>query len=202
MIVKPTAKNLLLAGKILKSGGIVAIPTETFYALCVNSCDEKAIRKIIKIKGRKAEKGISIILKNTYQLRKFLNVPNSKTKKLIAGFWPGPLSLIFKNKELPKILEGKNKSILARVSSDKVLSKILNPLPFPITATSANISGRSNPISPKYVLKSFGNSVDLIIDGGKLISKKPSTIVDSRKSSIKILREGKISEKQILSVLK
>lgn len=202
MILKPSKRSLSLARRILKKGGIVSIPTETYYALCTNALEYISVIKTIKLKGRKKSKGIPIFVKSSRQLLKHVRRPNEKTKILMEKFWPGPLSLIFYNKSLPKILEGDKKSVLARKSSGKILTSVLKKLPFPLTATSANISGRGNPKSARYVKRCFGEKVDLIIDGGHLKAFKPSTIVDSRGKYISILREGIIPKEKILSCLK
>ncbi len=197
MIVKPSSSNILKAAKILKRGGVVAVPTETFYALCVNALNKNSVKKIIQIKGRSSQKGIPVVFKSVRQLNLHVKKPGKLTLKLMEEFWPGPLNLIFINKKMPKIIEGNKKSILARNSSGKVINKLMHHISFPLTATSANISGGSNPRSASGVKRNIGKFVDLIVDGGRLNALKPSTIADSRMNKLKILREGKIPSKNL-----
>lgn len=197
MIVKPSRSNIKKAASILRKGGIIALPSETFYALCVNARDSAAVEKIIRIKGRDAHKGIPVFFKSRRQLLKYVRKPENLTLSLMDAFWPGPLSLIFYNKSLPRLLEGGKKSILGRISPQKVLTELLAELSCPLTATSANFSGARNPRSAKCVEETLGPHIDLIIEGGYLSATKPSTIVDARKEKITILRKGKISPAQL-----
>lgn len=201
MILKSNRRSFSIARRILKNGGTVAIPTETFYGLCAKATDKRSVEAVIRLKGRGKEKGIPILVRSSQQMLDLVKRPNALTLLAMKHFWPGPLSLIFENKKLPRIVEGSKKSIMARVSSSKVLSSILKGLPFPLTGTSANISGRPSARSASCVKRYFGDMIDLVIDAGRLTSKRPSTILDLRKRP-KILRQGKISRQTIDEFIK
>jgi L-threonylcarbamoyladenylate synthase len=197
IVVKPSRSNIALVRSILKRGGIAAIPTETFYGLCANAENTSAVRKLLKIKKRSDSKGLPIAVRSVRQLYNYVVPPNLVTRRLIAKFWPGPLTLIFKNIKLPKIIEGDKKSIAARIPSGKIISKILKEIDFPLTVTSANISGQSDLKSAKAVNRKFGSKLDVIIDGGRINAQKPSTIMDTRTRKTIILREGVIKADEI-----
>jgi L-threonylcarbamoyladenylate synthase len=197
IVVKPSRPNIALVRSILKRGGIAAIPTETFYGLCANAENTSAVRKLLKIKERSHSKGLPIAVRSVRQLYNYVVAPNRVTRKLIAKFWPGPLTLIFKNKKLPEIIEGDKKSIAARIPSGKIISLILKKIDFPLTVTSANISGQSDLKSAQAVNRKFGSKLDVIIDGGQINAQKPSTIMDTRTRKAIILREGVIKADEI-----
>jgi L-threonylcarbamoyladenylate synthase len=121
-------------------------------------------------------------------------------KKLIDYFWPGPLTIIFKaSRNIPRILTANTDRIGIRISSNRIINNILERLNLPITSTSANISGMDILESPDDIFKNIGRDIDLIIDGGKVCDKRPSTVIDI--SCHKIIREGIISKNTIESLL-
>ena len=164
--------------------------------------DKKAVEKVIGIKGRSFKKGIPIVVGSKAMLSRFVAKPSKIALKFIDKFWPGPLSLVLDNRRLPKILEGNNKSVLARVSSAPLFQRLFKGINFPLTSTSANRSGDQNPKSASYVERKLAKNVDLIIDGGYLKSNNPSTILDLRSGKPTILREGKISKRKIYTFYK
>ena len=194
-IIKSKDKNAVThAVKTLKKGGIVIYPTETSYGLGADATNLIAVKKINRIKGRR-EKFISIIISDKKMAEKYL-VLNGDIRKLMRKFMPGPLTLVAKKKKL------KTKTLLGgfRISSNRFASNLVKSFGKPITATSANISGKPGIYRLKDIVKIFSGKVDLIIDSGNLPKRRPSTVFDVSKR--KIIRKGKIPKKEVLKILK
>lgn len=197
-IVQPIDENLKKARMILKKGGVIAYPTETFYGLGVDPFNEDAVKKLFELKGRGFDKPVSILVKDENALTSIVEEIPIAAKRLIKRFWPGPLTIIFKAKKgIPKILTANKGKIGVRVSSNQIAKKLLAIIDMPITTTSANPSGEKSPLAAQEVERYFGDKVDAIIDGGRLEGKLGSTIVDATGKGIKILRQGEITEELI-----
>ena len=198
----PDGEVISQAVEVLNQGGIICFPTETVYGLGVKIFDDSALEKLFSIKGRRKDNPFSIFLKDTNQLREFVESISPSTKKLTDRFWPGPLTLVFKSKmkDLSPYLLHHNK-VGIRVSSSPLIQQLLQQLDQPITATSANLSGESPCFSAEDAKKIFWGKVDLILDGGE--SKQPvaSTVLDVSEEKINLIREGSILLSQIREVL-
>ncbi|MBI5894125.1 MAG: threonylcarbamoyl-AMP synthase [Deltaproteobacteria bacterium] len=202
-IFLPTYDNLKKASAVLKKGGIIAYPTETFYGLGVDPFNEDALKKLFELKGRGFDKPVSILVKDENALASIVEEIPSVAKRLFKRFWPGPLTIVFKaKKNISDILTASTGNIGVRVSSSPVAKKLLDIIDAPITATSANPSGEKSPVTPQEVERYFGDKLDMIIDGGELEGKLGSTIVDVTEGSIKILRQGEIPEEKLYRLLK
>ena len=166
---------------VLKRGGVIVYPTETAYGLGADFFNPRAIKKIYQIKGRQYKKPLSVIVsdfKMAGQLVKF----DKSSLRLAKKYWPGPLTLIVKNTGL-------------RISSNKLATGIVKKLQHPISATSANLTGRGEFYSAPEVIKQFNkkkHQPDLIIDAGRLPKNKVSTVAQVVGDKIKILRKGQI----------
>lgn len=186
--------------KVLKSGGIIAYPTETFYALGVNARDEGALKKLYKIKGRPKKKPLPVIIGDRKRLKTSVKRIPSKAERLMKRFWPGPLTLVFEaSSDIPQLLTAKTGKIAIRIPGERIALKLAKKAGFPITSTSANPSGKPPAIRPEKVIKYFDNKIDLLIDGGKTPGEKPSTIVDVT-GPVRILREGAIPSSVVLDL--
>jgi L-threonylcarbamoyladenylate synthase len=180
--------------KVLKNGGIVAYPTESFYALGVLATDERAIKKLYELKKRPSEKPLPIIVGDMDTLKSIVKYIPSQAEDLMKRFWPGPLTLIFEAQDnLPALLTGNTGKVAVRIPGDSFALYLARASKFPITATSANISARPPAERADEVINYFGDNVDLIIDAGKTPGGKPSTIVDVTVIPPRVLRKGIIS---------
>ncbi len=197
-LILDASSDLTEAIGIFRGGGIIAFPTETFYGLCVDPFNETAVKKLFILKGRPFESPVSIIIKDAGMLKKVAGEVTPLAGTLMKRFWPGPLTIVFKAKpKVPPLLTANTGKIAARVSSDPVCRRLVDILASPITATSANPSGKRPPATAKEVLDYFNGAIDLLIDGGKLPGKKGSTIVDASGERIEVIREGEIPIKEI-----
>ncbi|MBI5327416.1 MAG: threonylcarbamoyl-AMP synthase [Deltaproteobacteria bacterium] len=178
---------------VFRKGGLVAYPTETFYGLGVDPFNKTAVKKLFTLKGREADKPISILVKDKNMLAEIAEEIPSAAEKLIKKFWPGPLTIIFNaRKSIHEILTAGTGKVGVRISSNPVTQKLLEAIDSPITTTSANPSGKKSPLTAREVTDYFGDKVDLIIDGGKLYGKLGSTIVDVTEGDLKVIREGEL----------
>ncbi len=193
----------LKAVSILRKGGVVAFPTETYYGLAVDPDNEKALQKLFEIKKRDSAKPILVLISEIAQLFRLTNRIPEHYKPLIQKLWPGPLTLIFQ--ALPKVsplLTGNSGTVGIRISSHPVARTLCRKWGQPLTATSANISGRSPAESAAAVHHWLGDKVDFIIDGGQAPAGHCSTILGVQGGEIKLIRSGKIDFSTILSVIK
>ena len=184
-------KAVSSAVAVLKKGRLVVYPTETSYGLGADATNSRALEKINRIKKRKG-KFIPIIVSDMKMAEKYL-VLNNDIKKLIRSLMPGPLTLIAKKKRLDKKIGG------FRVPGNRFACNLAKRFGKPITATSANISGKKGIYRINEIIRVFSGKVELIVDSGNLPQKQPSTIFDV--CSKKVLRKGKISRKEIFRIL-
>jgi len=199
-IKNPDKKIIKEAVKIIKNGGLVIYPTETCYGLGGKATDIKVINKIYKIKKRSRAKPIPIIVSDLKTMKKYGKI-TKKIKLLVKKFMPGPLTIItHKKKSIPDILNPNE--IAFRISSNPIAVLLAKGMGLPITATSANISGESPHYKIKEVIKTFDKKVDMILDSGNLPKIKPSTYIDMKTDTPKIIREGPISINEIFKELK
>lgn len=190
--------SLKLVAKLMKRGAVAVYPTETAYAIGCDATNKKALKRIYKIKGREKNKPLTAIVCDLRMAKKYGKI-NKTAEKLIKKFMPGPLTLIVRKKKIiPKEFNRKNFGF--RISSSKTARGMSCLLGKPIVATSANKSGKPAEYSAKKLIKLFGKNVDIIIDSGKIPRRKVSTIVDLTSGKIKVIREGALSQKRILSV--
>lgn len=185
------------AKRVISAGGIVAVPTETFYALCARFDMEGPLLMLYRLKGRPAEKAMPLMAGGMESLLKAAASLNETEKKLAGLFWPGPLTILFAAREgLSEYVCSKGR-VAVRVPSGRFALRLLTGLGFPVTSTSANPSGLAPPEDPQAVIRHFGGKIDLVIDGGRTPGGLPSTILEASGDEIKIVREGAISLKEI-----
>lgn len=190
------------ASLILRKGGVIAYPTETVYGIGCNGLDSKAVNRVYDLKDRDHSKAMILIAADIFQIRELVEYIPDGAEILAENFWPGPLTMVFEaSSKLNDYSIRKNKTIAIRIPDCKICLSLLKSCGFPIVSTSANKSGLPDSINAEQVIASFGNSLDLIIDGGTTPSQSTSTIIDVTKEPVRILREGTISALEISSVL-
>jgi len=186
---------------ILKSGGVIGYPTETFYGLGADATQDEAIDKIFSIKGRNFQNPISIIIAERNDLSQWISEIPPTAQPLIEKFWPGPLTLVFQASSAvhPRLTAGTGK-IAIRISSHPIAAALAMALGRPITATSANRSGAPESTSVSDVSRQLGSGLDAIIDGGETAGGKGSTIIDTTVHPLKVLREGAIASTLVFQI--
>jgi L-threonylcarbamoyladenylate synthase len=168
--------------KIIKNGGVIICPTDTIYGLICDYKNKKSVNKVFKIKKRNKKKLLPVFVKDIKMAKKMALI--SKEQEIILKkIWPGKITAVLSDK--------KGGKIGLRMPNYKFVLQLLNKTGRPLTATSANISGRPGSGDIKKIAKQFNNSKfqsDLIIDAGKLKRSKPSTVIDFTFNPPKILR--------------
>lgn len=192
-IKNPNCLNEII--RVLKAGGVVMHPTETCYGFAANVFNENAVKKICKIKGRDEKKPLSILI-DSYEMGQIFGVFSPKAAELAEKYWPGPLSIVIpRTEKLPEFFNLGENFISMRVSANDLCVKMPHLLNLPVTTTSANAYG----IDPLYScddLSQFGDRVemiDLVVDGGHLPLKKPSTLIKVDGEDLTVLRQGDIT---------
>ena len=187
-----------VAIKAIRSGGIVAYPTETSYGLAVDPSNKEAVAKLFELKGRSDKNPISLIVNDIEMARGLVKEVPPPAKQLMDRFWPGPLTIIFNAADtIPKTVTAGTGKIGLRVSSSLAATRLVTQAGVPITATSANPTGLEPAQAADQVARYFGDDIDVIIDGGILTERAASTVVDVTKDKPVIIREGKISKKDL-----
>jgi L-threonylcarbamoyladenylate synthase len=202
MVIKGSGMNRLRALKVavdtINMGGIVAYPTETFYGLGVRFDIEESLKRLYDIKQRPHEKAMPLIIGVAALLPVVTPSVNAKAMSLMDRFWPGPLTLVFHAKEgLSDFITAGTHKVAIRIPGDSFALELARLISLPITATSANPSGRSPAQDAGTVIRYFGEEIDLVIDSGPAPGGLPSTIVDVTGGGIRIMREGVIRKESL-----
>ena len=184
---------------VLKGGGLIVYPTETFYGLGADCYSKAAAKRIFSLKKRAAAKPLSVVVSDIDMLRGITAEIPPKLPELVSPFWPGPLTIVLTaSKKVPRVLLGGGRTIGMRLPGLEWLRRLVHAAGFPITATSANVSGTKELSRSEEVISAFTGKVDLIVDGGKTPGMLPSTVIDLSGPRLKILREGVLPASEIL----
>jgi len=200
--VSPEPKAIARAGNILREGGVIVFPTQCLYGIAADALDEKAVEKVFDLKQRPANNPILVLIPDRRDLGDLAESIPEPAEKLMKAFWPGGLTLVFRAKPaVPRRLTAGSGKIGVRIPSHPAAGALANFLGFPITGTSANISGnpgcdRISALDPAILEKS-----DLALDAGVLKGGTGSTIVDVTVSPVRIIREGEIPAALIHKIL-
>jgi L-threonylcarbamoyladenylate synthase len=203
-IVPASPEALAHAGAILKAGGLVVIPTETVYGLAADATNPAAVAKIFAAKGRpRFNPLIAHVLGRKSAAAQA--VLSETADKLIAAFWPGPLTLVAPRAPGGTVCDlacAGLETIAVRAPAHEDVRRLLMALPFPLAAPSANTSGHVSPTTAEHAGEDLGDKVDLIIDGGPCFVGVESTIVAlPAEGAPAILRVGAIPAADIETVI-
>lgn len=198
---KLTKESLREAADIIRSGGLVAFPTETVYGLGSNALDEAAAAKIYMAKGRPSDNPLIVHIANAEDIEKLaLDIPDM-AYRLAKVFWPGPLTMILKKRAcVPYATTGGLDTVGIRLPANNIARLLISESQTFIAAPSANLSGKPSPTRAEHVYKDLNGRIDMIIDGGKAVYGLESTIVDLTGELPVILRPGCITAKMLESV--
>jgi L-threonylcarbamoyladenylate synthase len=189
------------AAKIIKDGGIIVFPTDTFYGIGVDPFNKVAVSQVFALKHRVSMKPLLNIIHDASVVKELATDIPSLFFDFSKRFWPGPLTISLPaNKKVPDITTAYTRRVGMRIPNSEISIAIAKAVGGPITATSANISGEGHIADPEKVKELFSGKIGMIIDSGMLTAKAPSTLIDIYPNGYKILREGAISKKQLLEV--
>lgn len=190
--------DLAPAVDVYKRGGVFAYPTETFYGLGADPFNVDAVRRVFSLKGRAPGKPLSVLVSDVEMLSTIAGDIPPVALSLIERFWPGPLTLVLEAAPtVPPELVGGTGKIGVRVSSSGACTRLLKAIGAPLTTTSANPAGSPPPVTARKVVEYFGGSLEVVVDGGTLVGRLGSTVVDCTGGEPVILREGEIPSAEI-----
>lgn len=190
------------AAEVLRSGGLVAFPTETVYGLGADASNDDAVRRIFAVKGRPTDHPLIVHLGDAAQLDQWAATVPPAARLLADAFWPGPLTMLVEGSPLVSlVVTGGRSSVGLRVPDHPVAQELLRVFGGGIAAPSANRFGRVSPTTAAHVLADLGEEVDLILDGGPCRVGVESTIVDLTGERPVVLRTGGVSLDRLAEVL-
>ncbi len=187
---------------VIRAGGMVAFPTETYYGLAVDPFNREALSRLFAVKRRPPDKPILSLVHDRGLLALMVRRVPEPYERLIAAFWPGPLTLIFEaREEVPVVLTGYSGTVGIRISSHPVASRLAAAYGGPISATSANLSGLPAAASAAEVTDQLGPDVDLVLNGGSTPGGVGSTIIGLDAGEPVLIRAGVIPGEEITAIL-
>lgn len=190
------------AGEILRAGGLVAIPTETVYGLAANALDKAAVKRIYVTKGRPSDNPLIVHISEFSQLAPLVREVPESAKKLADAFWPGPLTMILPKSDL--ILAEANgglDTVAVRLPFHPVARAVITAAGVPLTAPSANLSGKPSPTTFAHVKEDLMGRVEALLDGGDCDVGVESTVITLAEETPRVLRPGGITLAQLRAVL-
>ncbi|MEY3516073.1 MAG: hypothetical protein RIS67_290 [Pseudomonadota bacterium] len=198
----PSSPTIAEAVAILRSGGLLAIPTETVYGLAADARNAEAVARIFALKGRPSDHPLIVHIAGTDAIEAWASTIPESAKQLATHFWPGPLTLILKKRsDVPDAVTGGQDTVGLRSPDHPLTLSLLRAFGGGLAAPSANRFGRISPTSASHVRDEFGENAPPILDGGPCPVGIESTIVDLSQSPPRILREGHIRREQLLPFL-
>jgi len=198
----PDEEVIRRAGRIIRTGGLVAFPTETVYGLGGDALNPDSSRKIYAAKGRPSDNPLIVHICKWEDIMPIVSEIPPEAVKLAKRFWPGPLTMIFhKSSIVPKETTGGLDTVAVRFPSNKIAQALIAASGGYIAAPSANRSGRPSPTLARYCLEDLDGRVEMILDGGQVGIGLESTIIDLTQDEPAILRPGFITRNMLEEVL-
>ena len=200
-LLPASPSSLELAAGLLRSGQLVAFPTETVYGLGADTMNAEAVLSVFRAKGRPADNPLIVHIYDRAQLSDLCSVP-AKAVPLMDAFWPGPLTILFeKLPAVPDEVTAGLPTVAVRMPSHPVAAALLKACGLPVAAPSANSSGRPSPTLASHVLEDMRGKIPLILDGGPCDVGVESTVLDLCHGTPTILRPGGVTKEMLESVL-
>ncbi len=187
----PDTELVEKAAKLLTSGQLVVGPTETQYGLMARGDDSAVLDELYKLKKRPMTAPTAIFVGSYSEVTKYAYT-NKMSDSLAEAFLPGPLTLVLAAKEHLKSPVACDGKVGVRISSSPFLTSLIGKVDYPVTATSANLSGCAGSDSAREAMESFGDAVSLYLDAG-VLDGPVSTVIDCSGKEVKLIREGAIS---------
>ena len=186
---------------LLRSGEVVALPTETVYGLAANALDPVAVARIYEVKGRPAHNPIICHVASQAMARRCVADWPVPAEQLARAFWPGPLTLVLPRASIiPDIVTADGPTVGIRWPSHPFMRAVIAACDFPLAAPSANLSNQLSPTNAEHVRKQLGGRIPFIVDGGQSQVGIESTVVDASRAPVRLLRPGMIHEEALLAV--
>jgi L-threonylcarbamoyladenylate synthase len=189
---------MIHAVEVIRSGGLVAIPTDTLYGLAADPFNAKAVDRVFAAKGRAEAQAVALVASDAAQVLACLGPLTPMARRLADHFWPGPLTiLMLASAALAPGVSAGTGLVGVRVPDHRVTRDLCRLASLPLVATSANRSGTPASHDPDDVAAAFGDSIDVLVDSGPTPGGPPSTIVDATGVSPRLIRAGAIPLERI-----
>lgn len=187
---------------VLRNGGVIAMPTDTLYALTAAADDAEAVRRVFAIKGRQQGRPLPLFVTGI-EMAERIAVLNDAARSLAARFWPGQLTIVVaKRQDYDSEALAGSQTVGLRVPDNEVARAVVATLDAAVTGTSANLSGGPDPVSADEVRRQLGDRIDLILDAGPCVHGVGSTIVNCTGAEPVILRQGAVPADRIAAALR
>lgn len=202
VIIKDTnERSLKEAGRIIKSGGLVAFPTETVYGLGASAYDDMAVKKIYQAKGRPSDNPLIVHIADVSDVKKVAREVPPLAEKLLEKYAPGPFTVILKKRpDISDTVTAGLDTVGVRIPSHPVAREFIRSSGVPVAAPSANLSGKPSPTKAEHVIEDMMGRIDAIICGGDCGVGVESTIIDFTCDIPTILRPGGITLENLIEV--
>jgi L-threonylcarbamoyladenylate synthase len=181
------------AATVLRQGGLVAFPTETFYGLGADALAPDAVRRVLEVKGRPEGKPLLVLVHSVAMVESLaLEVP-ARARALMAAHWPGPLTLVLRARpHVPAEVTAGSGTVGVRLCAHPIARALVRALGRPVTAPSANPTDATPPTSAEQVLAYFRGRIELVLDGGVSTGGEPSTVLDVTLDPPRVIRAGAV----------
>ncbi len=201
-IFSTSEQDIEKAGEIIRSGGLVAFPTETVYGLGANALDSDAVKKIYAAKGRPSDNPLIVHVAKKEDIAPLVKEITPKAQALIDAFFPAPLTVILKKSDIiPDATSGGLDTVAIRMPKNEIARKVIAASGVPVAAPSANTSGLPSPTKAKYVIDDMLGKIDGIIDGGDCEVGVESTVITLATDAPTILRPGAVTKEMLEAVI-
>lgn len=195
-------EDLQKAGKILRQGGLIGIPTETVYGLAANAFNGAAVANIFKAKCRPMDNPLIVHIAELEEWKPLVSFIPEEAKILAEKFWPGPLTIILPKSDLiPDEVSAGLSTVAVRMPSHPVAREIIKAAGVPLAAPSANLSGKPSPTTAEHVLHDMDGRIEGVVDGGESNVGVESTVITLAEDVPTLLRPGGITLEQLKEVL-
>jgi L-threonylcarbamoyladenylate synthase len=198
----PDVATIAEAVRVLRAGGLVALPTETVYGLGVRALDERAVEGVFRAKGRPSHHPLIAHVLDEERARDLAASWPEQASRLVRAFWPGPLTIVVgRAPRVPPAMAGGGDSIAIRAPSHPVARAVIGALGEPVAAPSANRYQGLSPTTAQHVVKQLGDAVDLVLDAGPCDTGIESTVIDLRGAVARVLRHGALDTATLRGIL-
>lgn len=197
-----TPSALALAGELIRSGALVAFPTETVYGLGADALNAEAVKRIFEAKGRPGDNPLIVHISAIDQLAPLISgAPSPAARRLMDACWPGPMTLIFPKSEIipPAVTAGLD-TVAVRYPVHPAAQALIDAAQRPVAAPSANRSGRPSPTAADHVMEDMAGRIPLVLDGGPCNVGLESTVIDVTGETPRILRPGGVTPERVARI--
>jgi L-threonylcarbamoyladenylate synthase len=189
----PAGELLAGAAEVLRRGGIVAFPTETFYGLGAGALHGASVERLVRVKGRPEGKPLLVLVDSVAMVETVAADVPTLARALMARYWPGALTLVLRARpEVPAAVTAGSRTVGVRLSPHPIARGLVRALGGPVTGPSANPAGGAPPTTAAAVLAHFDGRIELVLDGGPTSGGEPSTVLDVTVDPPRLIRAGAV----------